>query len=87
MSDEVGNIGHNTVAGQQLRIAVEKIERLEEAKKEVAEEIKEEYAMLKGQGFDTKIVRKIVRMRKKDAAERQEEEALTELYLHALGMI
>jgi uncharacterized protein (UPF0335 family) len=84
---EVGGIGHNSVAGEQLRLGIEKIERFEEAKKEIAEEIKDELAMLKGQGFNTKIVRKIIRMRKQDQAAREEEEAITELYLHALGMI
>jgi uncharacterized protein (UPF0335 family) len=74
------------VAADQLRTIVERIERLEEEKKEVAEQIKEVYAEAKGNGFDTKTLRKIVALRKKDPNERSEEEAMLDLYLHALGM-
>lgn len=70
----------------QLRSLVERIERLEEEKKAIAGDIKEVYAEAKGHGFDTKILRKVVSLRKKDAAERQEEEAILDLYLSALGM-
>lgn len=80
--------GHNSsaVAAGQLRSIVERIERLEEDKKAVAEDIKEVYKEAKGNGFDTKTIRKVIAIRKKDAEERQEEEALLDLYLSALGM-
>ena len=74
------------VAADQLRTIVERIERLEEEKREVAEQIKEVYAEAKGNGFDTKTLRKVVALRKKDPEERSEEEAMLDLYLHALGM-
>ena len=86
MADEVMEEGGSTVAAGQLRAFVERIERLEEDKKTIAEDIKEVYAELKGTGFDTKAVRTIVRLRKKDQAERQEEETILDLYMNALGM-
>jgi uncharacterized protein (UPF0335 family) len=70
----------------QLRGLIERIERLEEEKKAIAADIKEVYGEAKANGFDTKIMRKVVSLRKKDTAERQEEEALLDLYLNALGM-
>jgi uncharacterized protein (UPF0335 family) len=76
-----------TVAAGQLRAFIERIERLEEEKKTIADDIKEVYAELKGTGFDTKAVRTIVRLRKKDQAERQEEESILDLYKAALGMV
>ena len=76
----------NSIAADQLKQLIEKIERLEEEKKAIADDIKDVYAEAKGNGFDTKIVRKIVALRKKDHAERKEEEAIMELYLEALGM-
>ena len=76
-----------TVASRQLRAFVERIERLEEEKKGIADDIRDVFAEAKGQGFDTKVLRQVIRIRKKDAAERQEEEALLDLYLHALGML
>jgi uncharacterized protein (UPF0335 family) len=75
-----------TVAADQLKSFIERIERLEEEKAGIAGDIKEIYAEAKGNGFDTKVIRKIISMRKKDYAERQEEEAILELYLQALGM-
>ena len=75
------------IAAAQLRAFVERIERLEEDKKTIAEDIKEVYAEAKGNGFDTKILRQVVRLRKQDLAERQEQEALLDLYMHALGMV
>ncbi len=86
MADEVMGEGGQTVAAGQLRAFVERIERLEEDKKTVAEDIKEVYGELKGTGFDTKAVRTIIRLRKKDQAERQEEETILDLYKNALGM-
>jgi uncharacterized protein (UPF0335 family) len=70
----------------QLKTIVERIERLEEEKKTIAGDIKEVYAEAKGNGFDTKVLRKVISLRKKDDAERQEEEAMIEVYLAALGM-
>lgn len=81
------NSAYGGVAGGQLRSVVERIERLEEEKKAIATDIKEVYAEAKGNGFDTKVLRKIVRMRKVDRAEREEEQALIEVYMAALGML
>ena len=71
----------------QLRGLVERIERLEEEKKTIAGDIKEVYAEAKANGFDTKIVRKVVSLRKKEVSEREEEQAILDLYMAALGMI
>jgi uncharacterized protein (UPF0335 family) len=68
-----------------LRSFFERIERLEEDKAAVANDLKEVFAEAKGEGFDTKIMRKILRLRKQDKAKRQEEEALIDLYLSAIG--
>ena len=73
-------------AQSQLRGLVERIERLEEEKKTIAGDIKEVYAEAKGNGFDTKVLRKVIALRRKDQAERQEEEAMLDVYLAALGM-
>ena len=81
------DISTTAVAADQLRTVVERIERLEEEKKEVAEQIKEVYAEAKGNGFDTRTLRRIVSLRKKPSEEREEEEALLDLYLSALGML
>jgi uncharacterized protein (UPF0335 family) len=76
-----------TFAHGQLKAVVERIERLEEEKKTIAADIKEVYAEAKGNGFDVKILRKVISMRKKDVNERQEEEALIDVYMAALGMV
>ncbi|MEI9428655.1 DUF2312 domain-containing protein [Mesorhizobium sp. Cs1299R1N3] len=76
-----------TVAAGQLRALIERIERLEEEKKTVGDDIKEVFAEAKGTGFDTKAIRKIIALRKKDQAERQEEESILDLYMAALGMV
>jgi uncharacterized protein (UPF0335 family) len=76
-----------TVAAGQLRALIERIERLEEEKKTISDDIKEVYAEAKGTGFDTKAIRVIIRLRKKDQAERQEEESILDLYKAALGMV
>ena len=73
------------VAGDQLKSIVERIERLEEEKKTISDDIKEVYAEAKGNGFDVKTLRKVVRIRKQDRAKRQEEEAILDLYLSAIG--
>ena len=70
----------------QLKSLVERIEKLEEEKKAITGDIKEIYAEAKAHGFDTKILRKVIGLRKKDLHEREEEEAILDLYLHALGM-
>jgi uncharacterized protein (UPF0335 family) len=75
------------VARDQLRTIVARIEKLEEEKAAIAGDIKEVYAEAKANGFDVKTLRAVVRIRKQDSAERQEQEALLDLYLHALGMI
>ncbi|UXM95493.1 MULTISPECIES: DUF2312 domain-containing protein [unclassified Bartonella] len=74
------------VAVGQLRSFIERIERLEEEKKTISDDIKDVYAECKGSGFDTKAVRAIIRLRKKEENERQEEEAMLQLYKDALGM-
>ena len=81
-----GDADTGGIAAQQLRAFVDRIERLEEEKKALAEDIKEVYAEAKGNGFDTKILRKVIALRKRDVAERQEEETILDLYLQALGM-
>lgn len=74
------------IAADQLRSIIERIERLEEEKQAIADDIKEVYAEAKANGYDTKTLRAVVRIRKQDTAERQEQEALLDLYLAALGM-
>ena len=85
--DEITNETAQTVAAGQLRSFIERVERLEEDKKAIADDIKEVFAEMKGTGFDTKAVRTLIRLRKKDQAERQEEEAILDLYKAALGMV
>ena len=75
-----------SVAQDQLRAFVERIERMEEEKKAIAEDIKEIYAEAKGNGFDTKVLRQVIKIRKQDRSERLEQEAILELYMAALGM-
>jgi uncharacterized protein (UPF0335 family) len=75
----------NSAAQTQLKTIVERIERLEEDKTAVMGDLKEVYLEAKGNGFDVKILRKVVRLRKQDKAKRQEEEALVDLYLSAIG--
>ena len=86
MADDASSLDTLGVTAQgKLRSLIERIERLEDDKAAVASDLKEVYAEAKGEGFDTKILRKVVRMRKTDLAKRQEEEALIELYLSAVG--
>ncbi|MBV9589406.1 MAG: DUF2312 domain-containing protein [Hyphomicrobiales bacterium] len=77
----------DAVAPDLLKAFVERIERLEEEKTSIAGDVKEVYAEAKAQGFDTKILRKVVALRRRDAAERREEEEILDLYLQALGMM
>lgn len=71
---------------EQLKTIVQRIECLEQEKANVVSDIKEIYLEAKGNGYDTKILKKIIKMRKKDAAKREEEESLLDTYSHALGM-
>ncbi len=80
-----GGTMDDPVAGDQLKSSVERVERLEEEKKTIADDIKEVYAEAKGNGFDPKILRMVIRIRKRDANERAEEEAILDLYLQAVG--
>ena len=79
-------ISTTSIAADQLKQLIERIERLEEEKKALGDDIREVYAQAKGEGFDTKAMRKIIALRRKDHAERKEEEAILELYMQALGM-
>ena len=74
------------VAAAELRSFIERVERLEEEKQTIADDIKEVFAESKGRGFDNKIIKQIIKYRKKDANERKDEEAILELYMAALGM-
>ena len=88
------SIGHNSqpdvsaagIAKDQIRAIIERIERMEEEKKTISDYIREIYVEAKGNGFDPKALRTIVRMRKQDANERAEQEAILDMYLHAMGM-
>jgi uncharacterized protein (UPF0335 family) len=86
MADDSPNIDTLGATAQgKLKSIVERIERLEEDKAAVANDLKEVYAEAKGEGFDVKILRKVIRLRKADTAKRQEEEALIDLYISAIG--
>jgi uncharacterized protein (UPF0335 family) len=80
-------MGDNIIASDKLRSYVERIERLEEEKAALSADVKEVYAELKSDGFDAKIVRHVIRLRKMDRAEFQEQEALIDIYMSALGML
>lgn len=79
------NIGNNSAA--QLKAFIERIEKLEEEKKAIADDIKDVYAEMKSTGFDTTAARALVKIRAQDATKRQEREAILETYMHALGML
>jgi uncharacterized protein (UPF0335 family) len=74
-------------AKDQLKAIIERIEKLEEEKKATSDDIRDVYAEAKGNGFDAKALRSIVRMRKMDSDERREQEEILETYMHALGML
>jgi uncharacterized protein (UPF0335 family) len=74
-------------ARDQLKAIVERIEHLEEEKKAISDDIRDVYAEAKGNGYDVKALRKVIRLRKQDKDERAEEEAILETYMHALGMV
>lgn len=79
-------MSEGNVAADQLRLLIERIERLEEEKKGIADDIKDVYSEAKSNGYDTKTIRAIVRLRKMEAHARQEAEALLETYKAALGL-
>jgi uncharacterized protein (UPF0335 family) len=74
-------------AQKQLRQLIEQVERLEEEKKALSGDIRDKFAEAKGLGFDVKIMRKIISLRKKSQTDRQEEDAILAVYMHALGML
>jgi uncharacterized protein (UPF0335 family) len=74
-------------AKEQLKAIVERVERLEEEKKAIADDVRDVYGEAKANGYDIKALRTVVRLRKQDANERKEQEAILETYLHALGML
>lgn len=80
-------MGQTSVAREQLRAYIERIERLEEEKKSISDDIRDVYAEAKGNGYDAKVMRQVVKLRKQEAHERQEQEAILDLYMHALGMV
>ena len=88
MADDASSIDTLSATAQgQLKAIVERIERLEEDKAAVMADLKEVYAEAKGNGYDVKILRKVIRIRKQDRAKRMEEEAVLDLYLNAIGEI
>lgn len=87
--ESLPGLGHNVggVAGQRLLSFLERVERLEEEKKAITDDIKEVYAEAKGVGFDVKTMRKIVKLRKMEPEKRREEDELLDLYKSAVGMV
>lgn len=79
-------MAEDSVAQDQLKAFVERIERMEEEKAAIAADIRDIYAEAKGNGFDVKVLRQVVKIRKQDHSERMEQEAILELYMQALGM-
>lgn len=86
MSNAPENNDVGGIAAAQLRSIIERIERLEEEKKGLADDIKDIMAEAKGTGFEPKIIRQVIRLRKQDKSERQEQDALLELYKAAIGL-
>lgn len=80
-------IGHNSIAKDQLKSIIERVERLEEDKAAIGCDIKDVYAEAKGNGYDVKALRRIVSLRKQDPDKRAEQEAILDTYMHALGML
>ena len=83
----VADVAETGVAAEELKQFVERIERLEEEKKAIADDVRDVYAEAKGRGFDVKAIRSIVRLRATEPKQREEEEAILELYKNALGMM
>jgi len=86
MSDTATNIQTENDAGEELRQFIERYERLEAEKKDIADAQKEVMAEAKGRGYDVKVIRKIIAIRKRDKDDLDEEEAVMEMYMAALGM-
>ncbi len=80
-------MAEGTIAADELRLLIERIERLEEEKKAIADDVKDVYGEAKARGYDTKTMRAIVRLRKMETHDRQEAEAMMQTYLQALGMV
>lgn len=87
LNTEKPTVAQPNTAADQLKTIVERIERLEEEKSALANDIKDIYAEAKGNGYDTKALRKLISLRKKDPDEVQTEEAVLATYMHALGMV
>ena len=87
LTDDINNSATHSFAKDQLKAIIERIERLEEEKKTISDDIKDVYGEAKGNGYDVKALRTIIRMRKQDANERAEQETILETYLQALGML
>lgn len=79
--------GHNSVAADELRLLIERVERLEEEKKAIADDVKDVYGEAKARGYDTKTMRKVVAQRKLEKQVREEQQALFEAYMAALGLL
>ncbi len=86
MSETMEASAETNVAAEELRSFIERVERLEEEKKTISDDIKDVYGEAKGRGYDVKVLRKIVSLRKQDRNERAEQEAILDLYMQALGM-
>lgn len=80
-------VGHNSIAKDQLKSIIERVENREAAKAEIGDEIKDIYTEAKGNGFDVKALRRIVALRKQDPDKRAEQDAILDTYMHALGML
>ena len=83
----MNEIGHNSIAKDQIKSIIERVERLEEDKAAISSDIKDVYSEAKGNGFDTKALRRIVALRKQDPDKRAEQDAILDTYMHALGML
>ena len=80
-------MAEGSIAADELRLLIERIERLEEEKKAIADDVKDVYGEAKARGYDTKTMRAIVRLRKMETHVRQEADAMMQTYLQALGMV
>ena len=87
VNDASNVVSITNAAKEHLRAFIERIEKLEEEKKAIADDIKDVFAEAKGNGYDVKALRAVLRIRKQDKDERMEQEAILETYLHALGML
>ena len=87
MSESEPGAGHNSFSKDQLKALIERIERMEEEKKTISDDIRDVYAESKGNGFDVKAMRQIVRLRRMDPNDRAEAETILDTYMQALGML